>query len=168
MPLAALTSVTFTRPSNTTAYAAGDVIGAADTGTPANAGSAIHTLTGVTQSDRFVMLQEAQVVIYRNDVPAGMSGFRLHFYSEQPTAILDNDPFNLVAADRIRWRGSVDLPTPTDLGDTIASQLTYCGLLLPVVTGTTNLFVQLQALGGSTPASGTVYMIRARFVEAGM
>lgn len=168
MALAALTSVTFTRPSNTTAYAAGDVIGAADSVTPANAGSAIHTLTGVTQSDRFVMLQEAQVLIYRNDVPSGMSGFRLHFYSEQPAAILDNDPFNLVAADRIRWRGSVDLPTPTDLGDTIVSQYPYCGLLLPVVAGATSMFVQLQALGGWTPASGTQHMIRARFVEAGM
>lgn len=168
MALAALTSVTFTRPSNTTAYTAGDVIGAADSVTPANAGSAIHLLEGVTQSDRFVMLQEAQVIIHRNDVPAGMSGFRLHFYSEQPAATLDNDAFSLVAADRTRWRGSVDLPTPTDLGDTIASQLTYCGLLLPVVAGATSLFVQVQTLGAFTPASGTVHMIRARFVEAGM
>ena len=168
MALAALTSVTFTRPSNTTAYTAGDVIGAADSVTPANAGSAVHLLENVTRSDRFVMLQEAQVLIYRNDIPSGMTGFRLHFYDATPAAILDNEAFNLVSADRTRWRGSVDLPTPTDLGDTIASQLTYCGLLLPVAAGTTSLFVQLQALGGWTPASGTVHMIRARFVEAGM
>lgn len=168
MALAAITSVQFTRPSNTTAYAAGDVVGAADSGTPANAGSAIHLLQGVTQSDRNVLLQEAQLLIFRSDVPSGMAGFRLHFYDAQPNAILDNDPFNLVAADRTRWRGSVDLPTPTDLGDTIVSQFQYCGNLFPVTAGTTNLFVQLQALGGSTPSSGTVYMIRARFIEAGM
>lgn len=168
MALAAITSVTFARPSNTTAYTAGDVIGAADTGTPANAGSAIHTLTGVTQADRFVMLLEAQLLMFRSDVPSGMAGFRLHFYDAMPEAILDNAAFNLVAADRTRWRGSVDLPTPTDLGDTIASQWTYCGLLLPVASGTTSLFVQLQALGAWTPTSGTTHMIRARFVEAGM
>lgn len=168
MALAAITSVTFTRPSNTTAYTAGDVIGAADGTTPANAGSAVHLLQGVTQSDRFVMLQEVQLLMYRSDVPSGMSGFRLHFYDATPAAILDNEAFNLVSADRTRWRGSVDIPTPTDLGDTIASQLTYCGLLLPVAAGTTNLFVQLQALGGWAPASGTVHQIRARFVEAGM
>ena len=168
MALTALTSVTFARPSNTTAYTAGDVIGAADTGTPANAGSAIHTLTGVTQADRFVMLQEVQLLMYRSDVPSGMAGFRLHFYDAAPEAILDNAAFNLVSADRTRWRGSVDLPTPVDLGDTIASQLTYCGLLLPVVAGATTMFVQLQALGAYTPASGTTHMIRARFVEAGL
>lgn len=168
MALAAITSVTFTRPSNTTAYTAGDVIGAADTGTPANAGSAIHVLPGVTQSDRFVMLQEVQLLMYRSDVPSGMAGFRLHFYDSSPAAILDNAAFNLVAADRTAWRGSIDLPTPTDLGDTIVSQWTYCGLLLPVASGSTSLFVQLQGLGAWTPGSATVHVIRARFVEAGM
>lgn len=168
MALSAITSVTFTRPSNTTAYTAGDVVGAADAGTPANAGSAVHLLTGVTQADRYVLLQEVQLLIYRSDVPSGMNGFRLHFYDAQPTAILDNEPFNLVAADRTRWRGSVDISVPVDLGDTIASQVTYCGLLLPVAAGATNLWVQLQALGAWTPASGTVHMIRARFMEAGM
>lgn len=168
MALAAITSVSFARPSNTTAYTAGDVIGAADAGTPANAGSAVHRLTGVTQSDRFVLLSDAQVMINRSDVPSGMSGFRLHFYDAAPEAILDNAAFNLVAADRVRWRGSVDLPTPLDLGDTIVAQVTYCGLLLPVAAGAVDLFVQLQALGAWTPASGTVHTIRARFVEAGM
>lgn len=168
MALSAVTSVIFTRPSNTTAYAAGDVIGAADAVTPANAGSAAHLLEGVTKSDRFVILQEAQILIYRSDVPSGMAGFRLHFYDAQPATILDNDAFNLVAADRTCWRGSVDLPAPTDLGDTIASQLTYCGLVLPVMAATDDLYVQVQTLGAFTPASGTVTAVRARFVEAGM
>lgn len=168
MALAAISSVTFTRPSNTTAYTAGDVVGAADTGTPASAGSAVHRLTGVSQSDRYVLLNDVQLLMHRNDVPSGMAGFRMHFYDASPEAILDNAAFNLGAADRTRWRGSVELPTPVDFGDTIVSQVTYCGLLLPVVAGSVDMFVQLQGLGAWTPASGTVHQIRARFVEAGM
>lgn len=160
MALSSTTSVTFTRPSNTTAYTAGDVLGTSS--------SAIHTLSSVTSSDRWVYLQEVQLQIHENAVPSGMAGFRMHFYQTSPTAIADNASFNLVAADRTIWRGSIDLPAPTDLGDTIVSQVQYCGMILPLEAGSTSYYIQLQTLGGYTPSSGTVHLIRARFMEAGM
>lgn len=168
MAIASESTVTITRPSNTTAYTAGDVMGIADSGTPANAGSAIHTLTGVTASDRYVVLQEVQLLIHVASVPSGMAGFRVHFYNASPTAILDNAAFDLVANDRAKWLGAVDLPTPVDCGSTLTTGVTYPGNVFKLASGSTSLYVQLETLGGFTPTSGAVKTLRARFVEAGI
>lgn len=168
MAIASESTVTITRPSNTTAYTAGDVVGIADSGTPANAGSAIHALTGVTASDRYVVLQEVQLLIHVASVPSGMAGFRVHFYNASPTAILDNAAFDLVANDRAKWLGAVDLPTPVDRGSTLTTSVTYPGNVFKLASGSTSLYVQLETLGGFTPTSGAVKTLRARFVEAGI
>jgi hypothetical protein len=168
MSITRMSRLLFTRPSNTTAYTAGDVIGVADSGTPANAGSAIHRLDDVVASDRFMMLQEAQLLIHVASVNSGMSGFRLHFYDASPTAILDNAAFDLVANDRTYWLDSVDLPTPTDRGSTITSQMTYPGVVLRPVTGSNSIYVQLETLGAYTPTSAAVYELRCRFLEMGL
>jgi hypothetical protein len=152
--------ILFTRPSNATAYAAGDVIGTAD--------SAIHELAGVVASDRYVMLQEAQLLIHVASVNAGMSGFRLHFYDSSPTAILDNAPFDLVAGDRSRWLDEVELPLPSDRGSTLVSRVVYPGLVLKLAAASSSLFCQLETLGAYTPSSAAVYEIRARFLEMGL
>lgn len=168
MSIAQLTRIQFIRPSNATAYTAGDVIGVADSGTPANAGSAIHRLDGVVQSDRFVMLQEAQLLIHVASVNAGMSGFRLHFYDDTPTAILDNAPFDLVAADRSKWLDEIELPLPNDRGSTIVSKTVYPGILLRPAAVSTSIFFQLETLGAYTPSSGAMYEVRCRFMEMGL
>jgi hypothetical protein len=160
MAISQSTRVLFTRPSNTTAYAAGDVIGTAD--------SAIHELTGVVASDRYVMLQEAQLLIHVASVNAGMSGFRLHFYDSSPTAILDNAPFDLVAGDRSRWLDEVELPLPSDRGSTLVSRVVYPGLVLKLAAASSSLFVELETLGAYTPTSAAVYEIRCRFLEMGL
>jgi hypothetical protein len=167
MAIAHESTVTITRPSNTTEYTAGDVIGIADAGTPANAGSAIHVLSGVASTDRYVILQELQLLVHVATVPAGMAGFRVHFYSESPTAILDNAAYDLVANDRAKWLGSVDLPTPVDRGSTLVTGVTYPGSVFKLAVDNT-LYVQLQTLGTFTPSSGAVKTLRARFMEAGI
>ena len=168
MAIAHESTVTITRPSNTTAYTAGDVVGIADAGTPANAGSAIHALTGVTASDRYVIVQEVQLLIHVAAVPSGMAGFRVHFYNESPTAILDNAAYDLVANDRAKWLGAVELPTPVDRGSTLVSSVTYPGNVLKLASGSTTLYAQLETLGGFTPSSGAVKTLRVRLMEAGI
>lgn len=168
MAIAHESTVTITRPSNTTEYTAGDVVGIADAGTPANAGSAIHELTGVVTSDRYVIVQEVQLLIHVASVPSGMAGFRVHFYNSSPTAILDNAAFDLVANDRAKWLGAVDLPTPIDRGSTLTTSVTYPGNVLKLAAASSSLFVQLQTLGTFTPTSGAVKTLRARFMEAGI
>jgi hypothetical protein len=161
-------AVTVTRPSNTTAYTAGDVIGIADSGTPANAGSAIITLSSIGPSGGFVLLQSVRLLIGNSSVPAGMGAFRLHLYMESPTAILDNAAFDLVAGDVGKYAGFIDLSAPQDFGSIAVSQADYPGTLVKLATGSTSLFAQLETRGAYTPASGTLYDLRVLTLEAGL
>lgn len=160
--------VSFARPSNTTAYTAGDVIGVADTGTPANAGSAIHTLTSIGPAGGYVLIQSVELLIGNTSVPSGMSGFRLHLYTASPIAILDNAAFDLVSGEVANYVGFVDLPTPADFGSTLYSQADYSGRLIKLASASTSLFAELQTIGAYTPASGTVYTLRVKTLEAGL
>lgn len=154
-------AVTITRPSNTTAYTAGDVVG--DTG-----GSAIITLSNMGPAGGFVQLQSLALVFSDAAVPSGMSGFRLHLYSSSPTAIADNAAFDLVSGDRASYLGYVDLPAPVDLGSTIYSQVDYPGRLVKLGAASTSLFAQLQTLGAYTPASASTVQVRVNAMEAGL
>jgi hypothetical protein len=114
---------TITRPSNTTAYTAGDVVG--DTG-----GSAIISLTSAGPSGGFVLVQSVSLVFSNSTVPAGMGAFRVHLYSVSPTAIADNAAFDLVSGDRDTYMGFIDLPTPADFGSSLYTQTDYPGRLI--------------------------------------
>ena len=161
-------TVTITRPSNTTAYTAGDVIGIADSGTPANAGSAIHTLTNIGPSGGYVLIQSVDLSIGLTAVTSGMGAFRLHLYSSSPTAILDNAAFDLVSGEVANYEGFIDLPTPQDLGSTIYTQSDYPGRLVKLAAGSTSLFAELETRGAYTPASGTVHTLCVKALEAGL
>jgi hypothetical protein len=154
-------SVTITRPSNTTAYTAGDVIG--DTG-----GSAIHTLTSIGPSGGHVLVQSVRLMIGNTSVPSGMGSFRLHFYTASPTAIADNAAFDLVSGEVANYAGFVDLNTPQDLGSTLFTQTDYCGTAIKLATSSTSLFCELETKGAYTPASGTLYNLRVMTLEAGL
>lgn len=163
-----LAAVTITRPSNTIAYTAGDVIGIADTVTPANAGSAIITLPSIGPSGGYVLLQSLRLFISNTSVPSGMSGFRLHLYTALPTAILDNAVFDLVSGNVANYTGYVDLPTPQDLGSTLYTQADYCGTAIKLANASTTLYAQLETRGAYTPSSGTTYNLRVMTLEAGL
>lgn len=159
-------AVTFTRPANTTAYDPGDVIGAADVGTPANAGDARFELTNIGPAGGYVFITD---VLHRIDVaalPSGMGAFRLHFFNALPAAILDNAAFNLVAADRAKYLGYVQVNTPDDLGDTLWSENVQRNKRVKLADGITSLWVELQTLNGYTPTSAAVKTIRAATVRA--
>lgn len=161
-------AVTITRPSNTTTYNAGDVIGVADSGTPANAGSAIITLPSIGPSGGYVVVQSVRLFIASTSVPSGMGGFRLHLYTASPTAILDNAPFDLVSGEVANYAGFVDLPTPQDFGSTLYSQADYPGTLIKLASSSTTLYAELETRGGYQPASGTAYDLRVLTLEAGL
>lgn len=162
------TALTITRPDNTTAYTANDVIGIADSGTPANAGSAIHTLSNIGPSGGYVLIQSVRLMIGNTSVPAGMGAFRLHLYMESPTAILDNAAFDLVSGDVGKYAGYIDLPAPQDFGSILVTQADYPGTLIKLATGSTSLFAELETRGAYTPASGTLYDLRVLTLEAGL
>lgn len=152
-----------TRPANTTAYTAGDVIG---TGT---GDDAIITLANVGPSAGFVIVQSIELVIGISAVPSGMTSFRLHFYNAKPAAAADNSVFDLGSADRNKYIGYIDLAAPVDLGSTCFTQVDFPGKLFKLDTGSTSLFCELQTIGGFTPAANSeVYSLRVKTLEAGL
>jgi len=154
-------AVTITRPSNTTAYTAGDVVG--DTG-----GSAIITLSSIGPSAGYVLIQSVALVFSDASVPSGMAAFRVHFYSASPTAIADNAVFDLVSGDRANYLGYVDLPTPSDLGSSLYTQADYCGRLVKLASASTSLFAEIETRGGYTPASASTVLLTVNMLEAGL
>ena len=155
------TTATITRPSNTTAYTAGDVVG--DTG-----GSAIISLTAAGPSAGFVIVQSVSLVFSDSTVPSGMGAFRVHMYSASPTAIADNAAFDLVSGERATYLGFIDLAAPQDLGSTLYTQVDYPGRLVKLAAASTTLFVELETRGAYTPVSASTVSIRMNLLEAGL
>jgi hypothetical protein len=154
-------AVTITRPSNTTAYTAGDVVG--DTG-----GSAIITLPSIGPSGGFVLIQSLSLVLSDSTVPSGMGAFRVHLYSASPTAIADNAPFDLASGERASYLGFVDLAAPQDLGSTIYTQVDYPGRLVKLAAASTSLFAEIETRGAYTPVSASTVELRVNTLEAGL
>lgn len=155
------TTTTITRPSNTTAYTAGDVVG--DTG-----GSAILTFTSAGPSGGFVIVQSVSLVFSDATVPSGMGAFRLHMYSASPTAIADNAPFDLVSGDRANYMGYLDLSAPLDLGSSLYTQVDYPGRLVKLAAASTTLYAELETRGAYTPLSASTIQVRMNLLEAGL
>jgi hypothetical protein len=155
------TTATITRPSNTTAYTAGDVVG--DTG-----GSAIISLTAAGPTAGFVLVQSISLVFSDIVVPSGMGAFRIHMYSASPTAMADNTPFDLTSSDRATYMGYIDLPAPQDLGSTIYTQTDYPGRLIKLAAASTTLFVEIETRNAYTPVSASTVSIRMNLLEAGL
>jgi hypothetical protein len=154
-------TVTITRPSNTTAYTAGDVVG--DTG-----GSAILTLSSIGPSGGFVLIQSAALIFSDSTVPSGMGAFRIHLFSSSPTAIADNAPFDLTSGERAAYMGYIDLSAPQDLGSTIYTQVDYPGRLIKLAAASTTLFAEIETRGAYTPVSASTVELRVSTLEAGL
>ncbi len=141
---------TVTRPANTTAYTAGDVVGGAITF--ANAGPS---------GGGSVIINSADLRIDVSSVPAGMTSFTLHLYSvTPPSALADNAPWDLPSGDRASYLGFIILGTPIDVGSTLFCQATGPGLR-QVQLASSSVFGYLVTAGGFTPAANSeVYVPR--------
>lgn len=164
--IGATSTVNFTRPENTTAYTALDVIGIADSGTPANAGSAIHTFTSAGPSGGVVFITGWDLTIDLTAVPSGMSSFNLDIYDASPTAILDNAAYDLVTADQAKHLVRLDAVTPADLGSSLFAGISNLNYQVKLASGVTSLYGILSTNGGYTPASATRYRVRIRTIAA--
>jgi hypothetical protein len=158
------TQLDITRPANVTAYAAGAVIGT-------GAGDdAILTLASIGPSGGFIILQSIELILGISAVPSGMTSFRLHLYSSKPgTAAANASAMDVTSADRAAYIGYIDLPAPVDLGSTCFTQIDYPGKLIKLASGSTSLFLELQTIGGFTPAANSeVYSLRVKAMETGL
>ena len=151
----ALTSQpTVTRPANTTAYTAGDVVGGA------------ITFTNAVGAAGEFFITDADLRIDVTAIPSGMTSFRLYLYNvTPPSALADNAAWDLPSGDRSAFLGYVDLGTIVDLGSTLYVQ--SWGLNKRMKAASTSLFGYLVTNSGYTPAANSeVYTPRIATVPA--
>lgn len=149
---AARVAVSLTRTSDTNAYLANDVLGAATGATAA------LTFASIGRHGGLIMLTSVELEIDRTAVISGETSYRLYLYNvTPPSALGDNAAWNLPSGDRASYLGYVDLGTPVDLGSTLYVQTTQINKQLKLASA--SLFGYLVTIGPYTPQSGTVHKI---------
>lgn len=137
-------AISVTRPANTTAYAANDVVGGAIafTGSGPVAGNVV--ITGID------LRYDAAVV------PSGMTTFRLYLYNvTPPSAIADNAAWDLPNGDRASFLGYVDIGTVSDLGSTLYAQIDGINRQVKLGASETAIYGYLVTGGPYTPAANS-------------
>lgn len=147
-------SVSQTRPANTTAYTAGDVV--------CNSASACTLL----QFSEILDLRGGSGYIlgirYSCDQKSITPRTRFYIYNaSNPTVSVDNAAHRDLFADAAKRLGYIDLPAMTTGEDATNSDMSYTqdfGLRHPVkaAAGSRDLFVLRKTLDAYTPASGSV------------
>jgi hypothetical protein len=158
-------SVSFTRPSNTTSYTAGDVLGSASS---ALFSVVVGPALGENISGGLILIQSVELIFSDSSVPSGMGAFRVHFYTSAPTVTADNAPFDLTSSERALYVGYVDLPAPQDFGSTLYTQVDYPGRLIQLETESNSLIVEIETRGAYTPVSASTVELRVATLEAGI
>ena len=138
--------VGITRPANATAYATADAIGDVS-------GSAILSFNKLASSGIPFMLISAAVEYHVASVPASCE-LALELYRASPTAIIDNDPWSLLAADVALHIGSISFGAPVDKVGTLKVEVDNLFKMLPGGSGN-GLFAILTAKAGFTPAGNS-------------
>lgn len=147
-------SCTITRPDDTTAYTALDVVG-----------GVLQFIGGEVpvQSDLFITTTTFSVHVA--SVPAGMSSFKLHLYDSRPATIADNAAWDLPAGDRAAYLGYVDLGTPVDVGSTLFVQATEVNKHIRMPAHSVPLYGFLVTTTGYTPSALAVKVINLHMVK---
>ncbi len=155
LPLTASGSVqvTITRPANTTAYTANDVLG-----------GALTFATGLTSGQR-AMIAGVDLMPQIGAIPSGMTSFTLHLYNvTPPSALADNAAFDLPSGDRASYLGAISVGTPADLGSTLFVETNNINKAIQL-SGSANVFGYLVTAGAFTPAANSeVYLIRLQLL----
>jgi hypothetical protein len=145
-----ISKVAKTRPNNTTAYAAGDVLAGLDTGdVPIEFTNIAPTGGGP------ISLVYASLRIDANSLPAGLAQTRLHLYSEPVVGLSENGAYTLSSADRGKYLGFITLAAPIDLGDTLFIENESFNK--QVVATSSSLYAYAQTLEAFTPTASTVF-----------
>jgi len=136
--------VTITRPADTTAYTANDVVGGA------------ISFPALAWNGADFIITSATLAINIAAVPSGMTSFRAYLYNvTPPSALADNAAWDLPSGDRAAYIGYVDFGTPVDLGSTLYVQSD--GVNAQIKAASNTVFAYLVTIGAFTPAASTVF-----------
>jgi len=143
-PTSIVVSQSVTRPANTTAYTANDVVGGA------------ITFAAIGASAGYITILGADLRYDVAAVPSGMSNMRLYLYQKTPpSATADNGAWDLPSGDRADFIGYIDLVAPADLGSTLYVQVSGLNYQIKLGAGETALYGYLVTTGGYTPAANS-------------
>lgn len=143
---------TFTRPADTTAYAANDVVGPAVTANLSFAGA-----FRVNAGSAYIVKAKL-----KTNQSTNTAQFRLHLYNAAPTAIADNSPATLLFADEAKHLGWIDFPTmqTEGTGSDAAIALWTGQISAMAAAADTTIFGVLETKTAFTPASGQQFAVR--------
>jgi len=144
--------VTITRPNDTSAYTANDVIGAATGSTAA------VEFKNMGPSGARIMITSTQLEIDASAVISGETSYRLHLYNiTPPSASGDNAAWDLPSGDRASYLGFLELGTPVDLGSTLYVEQNIVNKQTSL--STQSLWGYLVTIGAYTPTAQRVHKI---------
>ena len=140
-------SVTITRPADTTAYAANDVVGG------------VIEFPFMTGRNRPLYVTGSRFLINDSSVISGETSYNLHFYKNTPpSAYADNAAWDLPAGDRSVYLGYISLGTPVDLGSTLYVEQNVINKEIKGAGDTNSVFAYLVTVGAYTPTAQRVYV----------
>lgn len=142
------------RPANTTAYTAGDVVGAT---------AAVWKFNSIGKSGERILITSTGLRVNVTAVPSGMTSFRLHLYrATPPSALADNAAWTLHADDLSVYLGYIDLGSPAlpaASSGALYVQQDQVNKQFQLAAGSSDLFGYLVTNGGYTPTSAAVKVI---------
>jgi len=144
------TSTTFTRPADTTAYAAKDAVGDSTSAPTVLSFTNAVRISGGTGYVVGARINTSQTTC--------VARFRLHLFRTTPTAINDNGAFTLLDANFATRLGYIDFAAmQTEGTGSTAANSQNATVRLPIVCGATTLFGLLESLDAFTPASAQTF-----------
>ena len=156
-----IVTATKTRPANTTAYAANDVISESAT----DGQGTCWTFSNISPDARNGKFEIIKATIL-TDAASKTPQLTLHLFKATPTGELDDNSANTgpLAADWANYVGAIDFPALESLGASIShatvTRGTVGGLPLPVTLGeTAHLYGVLITRDALTPTSGEIFTI---------
>lgn len=149
-------SAEVTRPADTTAYTAGDVVSNSTTATtPISLSSAARVAGGNGYIVRAALTTNKKSITPR---------FRVHLFNAAPTVAADNAAYSELYADAGKRLGFIDLPAMTTATDSTNSDMSRAfndSARLPIVAAASSadLYAVLETLDAFTPASGQKFTL---------
>lgn len=140
-------ALSITRPANTTAYTANDILGGA------------LTFTSMGPSGKEIMITSVSIEADIAAIPSGQTTFNLYLYNvTPPSAVADNGAFDLPSGDRASFLGKISISALVDEGSTLYIEANAVNK--QVTLSGTSLFGYLVTVGAFTPnANSEVYKV---------
>lgn len=150
-----LSSVTVTRPANTTAYSVNDVYGG------------VFELQNIGSTGGFITINSMDIIFNFSSIPSGMNNFTVYLYtSTPPSAYVDNAAFSLSSSDRASialLKGFSLISSLAQGGGTVIAELTNINQLIKLGNGVTSLWGYVVTNSAFTPTSNSEsFIIRVR------